>query len=180
MIDIYKITNKINKTPYIGQSPDVYRRWKMHCYRAKKEKPKLFFHCAIKKYKPENFKVETLGFCLSKRAANIAEKALIEYWRSKGLVYNIADGGDGGATRPKGFHLSDEHKRKLSVNHVGMKGRHLTKEHKLKLSNLRGWHHTEEAKRKISVANRGLCRTKETMKKMSNIKKRWWKEKRKV
>lgn len=60
-----------------------------------------------------------------------------------------------------GKKLSDEHKQKISANHVGMLGKF----------------HTEETKKKISDFNKGKHLTDETKQKMSESHIKYWKNK---
>ena len=66
MIGIYKITNKINNDCYVGQSTNIYHRWKEHKYRYNKRKEKCYsyyLYRAFRKYGLDNFKFEILETC---------------------------------------------------------------------------------------------------------------------
>ena len=101
-VDPYKITNKVNGTVYIGQARCCESRWRSHCSSKKKASA---ISCAIKKYGQHQFTFEKLGSCLSQKAGDIAEIALIAYWKSKGKIYNRSDGGNG-CRRRGGYTLS--------------------------------------------------------------------------
>lgn len=60
IIGIYMITNTINGHKYVGQSVDIYRRWRDH--RNFKEKSNILSK-AIRKHGLENFKFEILKEC---------------------------------------------------------------------------------------------------------------------
>ncbi len=168
MIFLYKIVNKVNGKVYVGQTVNLQKRWWGHCKVIRCDKPLMAISCAIRKYGKKSFKVEKLGFCLSQRAANIAERALIKYWRSKGLTYNRSDGGQdkgkGGWKHSEetkhrmvkshiGLKLSEETKCKLSLRRIGIPR---SKECCLKISQtLKGRHPSEECKRKLSIFNKG-------------------------
>ena len=53
IIGIYKITNIINNKSYIGQSANIERRFKEHCYKGYRSG--IMLDIAIKKYGKENF-----------------------------------------------------------------------------------------------------------------------------
>lgn len=86
---IYKITNKINKKVYIGQSSDPYRRFIEHC---RSSSYKSLIHDAIMKYGKENFDFEILGWF---EDYNEKEKYYIQFYRSLAPYgYNILAGGE--------------------------------------------------------------------------------------
>jgi group I intron endonuclease len=62
---IYLITNIINKKQYVGQSiyKDPNDRYQSHWYDALKRKDNMILHTAMRKYGPDNFKVELLCIC---------------------------------------------------------------------------------------------------------------------
>ena len=96
MIDLYKITNKINGKIYIGQTRNIIWRWYWHCYCAERVNNKMAIDCAIKKYGPDVFSMKILRSFSNQIDANIAEINTIKYWRYKGPTYNISDGGENG------------------------------------------------------------------------------------
>lgn len=63
MIGIYKIQNKQNGKIYIGQSNDIERRIKEHCYPNRYKKSRCLIDYAIHKYGVENFTYETVEEC---------------------------------------------------------------------------------------------------------------------
>lgn len=114
---LYKVTNTVNGTVYIGQTitRSISQRWDKHCNNSSnKSRRRHAMSSAIRKYGKEKFIVESLGFCLSQRAANIAERALISYWRSKGDTYNRSDGGN--ELGRGGWKLSKESKYRIRKN----------------------------------------------------------------
>ena len=148
MYCIYRITNLINGKTYIGQ----------HKYKTLNDdymgSGKLLKR-AQKKYGIKNFKKEILVFNISKKEhADLLEKTFITSEREKTGAencYNITDGGEGYS----GPH-SLEHIKKISEAH---KGRHLSEEHKKKLSIVlkRKYHKSfsEEHRRKLSETKKG-------------------------
>lgn len=91
---IYKITNLINNKFYIGQSRNIYRRWKQHTSKLPEEQPTSRIRAAFQKYglnhqivrQPGiygNFKFEILELCeeidLLKRETEIISNLKPEY-----------------------------------------------------------------------------------------------------
>lgn len=60
---IYKITNKINNKSYIGQSKDIYRRWREHIKNFKDVQNNQVIYLAIRKYGLENFDFSIVEEC---------------------------------------------------------------------------------------------------------------------
>lgn len=140
---LYKHVNKINNKVYIGitkNKPKV--RWANgHGYKT----CKLFYN-AIIKYGWNNFDHEILFEGLSKELACQLETSYIEYFRERGMSYNIANGGEGTDS------VSDETKKKISE--------------KLKYRKF-----SDETKKKISQSKKGICHNLETKKKISETLK---------
>lgn len=89
---IYKITNKINGKFYIGKTIDCLKnRWSKHCRPSSKC---TYLSSAIKKYGPDNFKLQILIHCTSKKHLNELEQMCIAKYKPD---YNLTKGGDGGA-----------------------------------------------------------------------------------
>ena len=105
---IYKITSPTGKI-YIGQSPDIYKRWNV--YRLMLCKPQRRLYRSIKKYGWENHIAEVIEKCeiidLSKK-----EKYWIKYYNSynshNGM--NLTIGGEGS----RGHKWTNEAKEKQS------------------------------------------------------------------
>ena len=89
---IYKITNIIDNKCYIGQSVNIYKRWKDHETRSQKENTPLYL--AIRKYGLENFTFEIIEK-VNKEGLNEREKYWIKYYNSYNNGYNQTIGGDG-------------------------------------------------------------------------------------
>jgi hypothetical protein len=95
---IYKITNNVNKKCYIGQSKDIYNRWKTH--KQKMYQDDSAFHCALRTVGIENFTWEILESELfDEETRNEREKYWIQYYHS--LItengYNSTRGGSANA-----------------------------------------------------------------------------------
>lgn len=117
MIGIYKITNKINKKAYIGQSIDIERRWQEHIH----EDRQSYIHNAIKKYGINNFSFEIIEEC-SKEELDEKEIFWIKYYNTFENGYNLTLGGN------SGFHYNIEeifqdyqrtHNLQLTAKHFG-------------------------------------------------------------
>lgn len=90
---IYKITSKHNGKVYIGQSNDIYRRWKSHWKQVAKG-DKDYIHNAMRKYGKENFEYEIIERC-NQDVINEREIYWIEYFDSYKNGYNLTTGGEG-------------------------------------------------------------------------------------
>lgn len=91
MINIYKITNKINGKIYIGQTAkSIKERFNQHC---------LKWSCctklknAINKYGKENFIIEQIDHAHTLEEANCKEIFYINFYNSQINGYNLAGGG---------------------------------------------------------------------------------------
>ena len=110
---IYKITNKINKKSYIGQTiRPVNERWNEHKSRFNKKDTKLAR--AIRKYGLENFEFSTIYEANTIEELNKIEKKYIENLDTVNNGYNIKEGG-------WNCNLTDEIKNKISKANKGKK-----------------------------------------------------------
>ena len=128
---IYLLTNTLNKKTYVGlTTTGLKKRWRVHCYRAKKGSS-AYLHNAIRKYGPDVFIKEVLEET-TKEIMHDREK----YWISELKPdYNMTAGGEGTLG--------------LSGEKNGMYGRCGNKNHRF------GIPHTAETKRKISESQSG-------------------------
>jgi group I intron endonuclease len=169
---IYKITNKLDGTKYIGQTTqDLSIRWNSHC---KKNSGCHYLSNAIKKYGKENFEIKILVKAHNKEELDYRESYCIKLFNTlspKG--YNLKSGGNSGGK------LSIEVKTKISI---ARKGKRMLEETKRKISattkGKKHKKHSEETKTKISNSkvgqpsyNKGKNMTKETKSRMSIAKK---------
>ena len=164
---IYKLTNKLNGKPYVGQSTeeDINDRWKKYRLLQCQGQPKLFN--ALKKYGWDNFLAEVIDTtATSQPQLDDLEDMYILKFDCINNGYNCRRGGSHGK-------LSEETKRKISKANMG---RIHSEETKRKLANIsRGRRHTEESKKKMSDAVKGekscmfgKTRSEETKRKISN------------
>lgn len=97
---IYKTTNKINGTIYIGKRKGKFTP----SYKGSGK----YLRRALNKYGEGNFSVEVIEYCETLEIQNKREQFWIAYYKNLDvLMYNIALGGDGGDTY---IGLSDEDK----------------------------------------------------------------------
>ncbi len=181
---IYLITNNINGKVYIGQTTsDIPKsRWNGHIYCARHNVATYYFGNAIKKYGADNFTFEIIKNCTDQEDLNYWEKYYIDYYdsRNRKKGYNTKEGGSHGKhseeTKEKlrkiniGKILSDEHKLKLSLAHLGkthskegkeamskiMTGRKLSSKHCELISiGKKGKKFTEEHRKNIAISKSG-------------------------
>lgn len=136
MVEIYKITNKVNGKVYIGQTTQgIRKRWSQHC--CAEGCPKL--HRAILKYGKRNFSVQRIDVASNKEEANQKEMYWIEQYDSANHEhgYNLSLGGAFGT-------FNAETREKMSESHKGEK------------NSFYGKHHSEDARVKMSKAKKGV------------------------
>jgi group I intron endonuclease len=171
---IYKITNKLDCKPYIGQTTedDINDRWKKYKKLQCKRQPKLYN--ALKAHGPENFLFEVIDTTPQDQSQlDNLEISYVSKFDSMNNGYNCTPGGKGIG---KGHIVSKETRKKISEK---LKGRRLSEETKQVLSNMRmgdknpmfGKYISEEHKGKISRANIGRLVSEETKRKISETSK---------
>lgn len=151
---IYKTTNANNGMLYIGKSKGKFNQ----DYHGSG----IYLKHAILKHGKHNFSTELICHAKTKKELNEMERHCIDSYRKQygnKKLYNISDGGDGGATMTGKKHTI-ETRKKMSRNHSG--------------GTPQGYCMPEEQKRKISLASQGKPGTfkgrkhsKSTRKKMS-------------
>lgn len=114
MVEVYKVTNKVNGKLYIGQtSRGVEKRKSAHVRNSFNEQSPDYdcaFHRAIRKHGPDSFTWEVLSVCTSIEESNKVESQLIaEYNTCYGAGYNSNEGGGSGI----GYKHSEEAKAKI-------------------------------------------------------------------
>jgi group I intron endonuclease len=95
---IYKITNKISKKCYIGEtkSKNVESRWNQHINTIEKNKGCPALRDAVKKYGWDNFKFEVLIICFDDDRFEYEKQYIKKYNSKVPNGYNTTDGGEGG------------------------------------------------------------------------------------
>lgn len=181
---VYETTNNINGKKYIGQHQgdgnDEYLG------------SGLLLQLAIVKYGKENFSKRVIFYCDTKEELDFSEKLFIAAYRQlygAGELYNMADGGEGGAIF-RGHHHSEDTKRKIREANIGkespFKGKHHSEETKKKQRELNtgennpmyGKQHSEETKQKQREANIGKRHSEEAKRIMSEKRKEYWRKKK--
>lgn len=103
MIGIYKITNLINGNPYIGQSIDIYKRWRQEKEDSKNVNNHSYNYPlmrAFRKYGIGNFSFEIIEECKIEEL-NERERYWIKFYDSFFNGYNQTLGGDATSRQPK-------------------------------------------------------------------------------
>lgn len=104
MIGIYKITNKVNKKSYIGQSINIQKRIHQHFWKATCVKDISYhsaLHSAIRKYGANNFQTEIIQEC-SVEEIDEKQKYYIKYYNTLSPNgYNILKGGQKNRVIPR-------------------------------------------------------------------------------
>lgn len=99
LVGIYCITNKINGKKYIGQSTDIFGRWKQHVLNIKKKTKNTLIRSAMIHYGIKNFIFEILELCpeykLDEREIYFIKKYNTYYLWECSNGYNMTIGGNG-------------------------------------------------------------------------------------
>ena len=95
---IYKITNKISKKCYIGETTEENpeERWKRHKYAISKGTGCPALRDAVVKYGLENFTFEVLIICFDENRYDHEKEYIKKYNSVVPNGYNILEGGAGG------------------------------------------------------------------------------------
>lgn len=142
---IYKITNKLNGMPYIGQTINLEKRINQHKY------GDLYIDRVIKKYGLDNFTIEVIEECETLEQLNEREIFWIATLNCKNPNgYNIANGGEGAS----GWTHTPEARAKMTAAQLGNK-------------KCLGHHHTDKTRAKIAKSHKGRHHTAETCLKLS-------------
>lgn len=148
---IYKITNKRNNKMYIGKTTSKDpKKYILLTYMNTNGKTNRHIHNAIKKHGKENFSYEIIDEAKSLKELNTKEQYYIENFNTLKKGYNMTIGEDGGDT-----YTSQSKKKKQEIKQKIKKNRKITKEFCKKMSDInKGIPKSEEHKRKISESKK--------------------------
>lgn len=185
MGSIYMITNKLDGKKYIGQTkrdnPQI--RIKEHLYEASNTNRNLHLYNAIRKYGIENFEITILESNLEESELDKLEMYYIGKYDTLENGYNNTIGGGG----VRGYHHTPETKTKISKS-IKKCSAMYTEERAQKISlALKGVPKSEEHKKHLSEARKGKYtghangfykkhHTRESKKKMHDSKIRYYVE----
>jgi len=125
---VYKITNLVSGTLYIGKTNNMIDRFKSHITAANSGNNNQIICKAIAKYGSNNFSIELIDDNLSEDMAFLLEISWINLLKSTGnRLYNMTIGGEGRS----GLKHSEETKKKMSES---QKGKIVSEETKAKQS----------------------------------------------
>ncbi len=152
---IYCIENIINGKKYIGQSINIFSRWKQHINKAKSGTNTALYN-AIRKYGKDNFKFYILKKCNKNELSDLEIMYIKKYNTKAPRGYNMTDDGEGtvgvrmyGKENPM-FGLTHSDKTKELIRQKAI-GRNVSEETRQKLSKTsKGRKHSEQFKQKMS------------------------------
>lgn len=152
---IYCIENIINGKKYIGQSINIFSRWKQRINKAKSGTNTALYN-AIRKYGKDNFKFYILKKCNKNELSDLEIMYVKKYNTKAPRGYNMTDGGEGtvgvrmyGKENPM-FGLTHSDKTKELIRQKAI-GRNVSEETRQKLSKTsKGRKHSEQFKQKMS------------------------------
>lgn len=112
MLEVYLVTNKINRKQYVGiTTRGTTQRWAVHLKDARGGS-KYHLHCAIRLYGVEHFTIQQLQLCQTLAELYAAEVAWIEKLGTFVNGYNSTVGGDGVC----GYRMSAERRQRHPEN----------------------------------------------------------------
>ncbi len=160
---IYRVTNLLNGTTYVGQRRGEFQTWYLGSG--------WLVRKAVLKHGASNFLLEFVRSAFDQLSLDRLEKFFIAEARKAGRTYNIRDGGLGSLFNGRGpmygKKFSEVSKQRLSECRRGEKNPNFGKDFSGANNPMFGKTQSEEAKRKISAKalgkskNRGIKRTPE-------------------
>jgi group I intron endonuclease len=159
---IYKATNKVSGSSYIGRTTmSLNKRIRTHINAALRKQDSTYFHNALRKHSPENFKWNIIAECNSIEELNKVEIEMIEKYNTLKNGYNLSLGGGSSA----GYKHTEEVMKKRSKMCKGkgnnFYGKQHSKEAKVRMANSKSyyWLLTFPNNKKVVIKNlRKFCR----------------------
>lgn len=166
---IYGLRNKTTGKWYVGQSVDIFERWRDYQMLRCKNQTKIYH--ALLKYGYDNFeKIVIEEIPSSDWVLDYREMYWIRKYNSVNSGYNIAEGGGVGISF-RGRKHSEETKKKMSAWQIGRKRTAETIEKMRKsLTGKKYGPKSKETKEKIRLSNVGKIVSEETKRKLSASK----------
>jgi group I intron endonuclease len=187
---VYSIKNMLDGKVYIGSTVNLKKRWRSHKYMLKNNKhDNRHLQFAWNKYGADAFVYSVVEY-VALEVLFVREKYYILFLKSNEDPYGynidipdengyricteetkrlISKASKGRVSKLRGRPLSEEHKKNVSLSHIGKK---MSDEAKKQMSlSQTGRKHSEESKKKISMANLGKIVSDETRRKQSVCKK---------
>lgn len=150
---VYKITNIVNGKLYFGVTQQGLKiRWQQH--KCNSNKKSYHLYNAIKKYGFCNFKIESVFELETKKEMLYKEIELISLYKTNSRTYGY-NNSTGGESSRKGCKLTLSHRKQISEYQKIRIRKPLS----------------QETKNKIGLKNKGLIRSEELKKRMSDSKK---------
>lgn len=178
---IYQIKNIITNIVYVGSAVNIDKRWKRHVWELNNQShSNIYLKRAWNKYGAENFKFEILEIIEDINKLIEREQFWLDWTKAANRKFGYNFRLD--ATSNAGLKFSEEHKRKISIAHIGKVVKEETKEklRKLKLSEERkiaiskfhtGRKASAATKALMSIRGKGRKHSAETRAKMSEAQK---------
>lgn len=159
---IYEILNKINNKRYIGQSTNIYRRWREHQNNLDKQiHQNKYLQAAWDKYGSDAFEFNIVEICIVEDLDE-RECFYIEKYNTKNREYgyNFKEGGS---------HCTDEARKNMSIAQKNKWTDEMRLQKSIQMSGENnpffGKHHTKETGEKIAKANKMRQWTEESKEK---------------
>ena len=147
---IYKITSKHNGKIYIGQSQDIYTRWKQH-WKEVKSGSNTYLHNTMRKYGKDNFEYEIIEKC-GQDVINEREIYWISYYDSFNNGFNLTTGGDGVKNRKFSKEEIEQRREKALNDKMSKPVYQINKDGKI----LKEWRSYKEISKTLNVSSSNI------------------------
>lgn len=147
---IYKITAKHNGKVYIGQSKDIYARWKGH-WKEVRAGSNTYLHNTMRKYGEDNFEYEIIEEC-SQDIINDREIYWINYYDSFNNGFNLTTGGDGVKNKKYTEEEKEQIRKRMFINKISKPVYQINKDGKI----LKEWRSCKEIAKTLNVLSSNI------------------------